>query len=96
MVEFHSLSDWSEIPGMARFLRQTMRSRGYEKHIWVGDANFTASPMMFWGMPVPPYTPNQKAAIQKTLHALANPRHRWHTEVMRWFRADKLGGWSRR
>lgn len=31
VVEFHSLSDWSEISGMARFLRQTMQQHGYEK-----------------------------------------------------------------
>lgn len=75
VVEFHSLSDWSEISGMARFLRQTMREYGYEKPIWVGDVNYTASPLMFWGVPVPPHTEKQKPAIEATLKALAQSGH---------------------
>ncbi len=92
VVEFHSLSDWSEISGMARFLRQTMQQRGYEKPIWVGDVNYTASPMMFWGMPVPPYTENQKSAIEATLKALAQPRHPRHAEALAWLRAEQARG----
>jgi hypothetical protein len=89
IVEFHSLSDWSEISGMTRFLRQTMRERGYEKPIWVGDVNYTASPLMFWGMPLPPYTEEQKTAIQSTLSALANQKNPHHKEAMDWFRAEQ-------
>ncbi|MGQ9576332.1 MAG: hypothetical protein ACUVUC_13540 [Thermoguttaceae bacterium] len=92
VVEFHSLSDWSEITGMARFLRQTMRRYGYEKPIWVGDVNYTASPLMFWGIPVPPYTEKQKPAIQATLDALARPGHPRHSEAMAWFRAEQSRG----
>jgi hypothetical protein len=89
IVEFHSLSDWSEITGMTRFLRQTMRKHGYEKPIWVGDVNYTASPMLFWGIPIPPYTEEQKPAIVETVRILASPRHRRHAEVMAWFRAEQ-------
>jgi len=89
VVEFHSLSDWSEITGMTRFLRQTMRKRGYEKPIWVGDVNYTASPMLFWGIPIPPFTAKQKPAIVETLRILANPRHPRHAQVMAWFRAEQ-------
>jgi hypothetical protein len=92
VVEFHSLSDWSEISGMARFLRQTMRHYGYEKPIWVGDVNYTASPLMFWGIPVPPYTEKQKPAIQTTLQALARPAHPRHAEAMGWLRAEQSRG----
>jgi len=92
VVEFHSLSDWSEISGMARFLRQTMRAHGYEKPIWVGDVNYTASPLMFWGIPVPPYTEKQKPAIEATLQALARPRHPGHAEAERWLRAEQSRG----
>lgn len=92
VVEFHSLSDWSEIPGMARFLRRTMRERGYEKPIWVGDVNYTASPLEFWGMPVPPYTDRQKPDIDATLRALANKRHPRHRLAMEWFRAEQARG----
>jgi len=92
VVEFHSLSDWSEITGMTRFLKQTMRQRGYEKPIWVGDVNYTASPMVFWGIPVPPYTNAQKPAITATLKALSNPLHPRHAECMRWFRAEQARG----
>lgn len=92
LVEFHSLSDWSEISGMTRFLRQTMRRHGYEKPIWVGDVNYTASPMLFWGVPVPPYTEKQKPAIVETVRILANPRHRRHAEVEAWFRAEQACG----
>jgi len=92
VVEFHSLSDWSEISGMARFLRLTMRQHGYEKPIWVGDVNYTASPMMFWGIPVPPYTQHQKPAIEATLKALSNPHHPRHAETEAWFRAEQSRG----
>ncbi len=92
VVEFHSLSDWSEISGMARFLRQTMQQYGYEKPIWVGDVNYTASPMMFWGAPVPPYTEAQKSAIQTTLTALAQSRHPKHAEAIAWLRAEQAKG----
>jgi hypothetical protein len=92
VVEFHSLSDWSEISGMARFLRQTMSQHGYEKPIWVGDVNYTASPLMFWGIPVPPYTEQQKPAIQNTLQALARPGDPRHTEAMAWLRAEQSWG----
>ncbi|NLH72964.1 MAG: hypothetical protein GX456_07915 [Verrucomicrobia bacterium] len=92
VVEFHSLSDWSEITGMTRFLRNTMHKYGYEKPIWVGDVNYTASPMMFWGVPVPPYTEKQKSAIAETLRILANPNHARHAEVMAWFRAEQACG----
>jgi hypothetical protein len=92
VVEFHSLSDWSEISGMARFLRQTMQDYGYQKPIWVGDVNYTASPLMFWGIPVPPYTEKQKPAIQSTLDALARPWHPRHTEAMAWLRAEQSRG----
>ena len=92
VVEFHSLSDWSEISGMARFLRQTMRQYGYEKPIWVGDVNYTASPLMFWGIPAPPYTQQQKPAIEATLQALARPWHPRHTEAMAWLRAEQSRG----
>jgi hypothetical protein len=92
VVEFHSLSDWSEIAGMARFLRKTMRERGYEKPIWVGDVNYTASPLVFWGQPVPPYTDRQKPAINATLNALANARHPQHDRAMAWFRAEQSSG----
>ncbi len=91
-VEFHSLSDWSEISGMARFLRQTMAQNGYEKPIWVGDVNYTASPLMFWGVPVPPYTERQKPAIEATLTALARPRHPRHAEAVAWLRAEQARG----
>ncbi|MGC8743669.1 MAG: hypothetical protein ACP5T0_07315 [Verrucomicrobiia bacterium] len=89
VVEFHSLSDWSEISGMTRFIRRVMRQNGYEKPIWVGDVNYTASPLMFWGMPVPPYTDSQKSAIQSTLTALANAKNPRHKEAMEWFRAEQ-------
>jgi len=92
IVEFHSLSDWTEISGMARFLRQTMHGYGYEKPVWVGDVNYTASPLTFWGVPVPPYTERQKPAIEETLNALANPRHNRHREVEEWFRAEQARG----
>jgi hypothetical protein len=92
VVEFHSLSDWSEISGMARFLRQTMRERGYEKPIWVGDVNYTASPLVFWGIPVPPYTEKHKPAIEATLQAVANPRHPRHAEATAWLRAEQSKG----
>lgn len=92
VVEFHSLSDWSEIPGMARFLRKTMHEYGYEKPIWVGDVNYTASPLMFWGIPVPPYMEKQKPAIEATLQALARPRHPRHAEAERWLRAEQSRG----
>lgn len=89
IVEFHSLSDWSEISGMTRFIRNLMRQNGYEKPIWVGDVNYTASPMMFWNIPVPPYTEEQKTAIQSTLQALANSKNPRHKEAMEWFRAEQ-------
>jgi hypothetical protein len=92
VVEFHSLSDWSEISGMARFLRQTMQEHGYQKPIWVGDVNYTASPLMFWGIPVPPYTEKQKPAIQSTLDALARPWHPRHAEAIAWLRAEQARG----
>ncbi len=92
VVEFHSLSDWTEICGMARFLRQTMRERGYQKPIWVGDVNCTASPMMFWHQPVPPYTTAQQDGIEKTLRALRNARDPAHAEAMAWFRAEQSRG----
>ena len=92
VVEFHSLSDWSEISGMAWLLRQTMRQHGYEKPIWVGDVNYTASPLMFWGMPVPPYTDKQKPAIQTTLQALARPWHPRHAEATAWLRPEQSRG----
>ncbi|MCM8768536.1 MAG: hypothetical protein NC911_02470 [Candidatus Omnitrophica bacterium] len=92
IVEFHSLSDWSEISGMARFLRQTMQQYGYEKPIWVGDVNYTASPMMFWDVPVPPYTEAQKPAIETTLRALSQPNHPKHAEAIAWLRAEQAKG----
>ncbi|MCM8788837.1 MAG: hypothetical protein NC907_03500 [Candidatus Omnitrophica bacterium] len=92
IVEFHSLSDWSEISGMARFLRQTMRQYGYEKPIWVGDVNYTASPMMFWGEPVPPYTYSQKSSIETTLKALSQSNHPKHDVAIRWLRAEQAKG----
>jgi len=92
VVEFHSLSDWTEIIGMSRFLRRLMHENGYEKPIWVGDVNYTASPMMFWGMPVPPYTEKQKAGIEETLRALANPKHPKHASTEAWFRAEQAKG----
>ncbi|MCX7804820.1 MAG: hypothetical protein N3A38_06470, partial [Planctomycetota bacterium] len=91
-VEFHSLSDWSEIPGMTRFIRATMRERGYEKPIWVGDVNYTASPLVFWDIPVPPYTETQLPGIRATLDALASPRHPRHAGAMAWFRAEQSRG----
>lgn len=92
VVEFHSLSDWSEIPGMSRFLRRIMRDNGYEKPIWVGDVNFTASPLMFWGTPVPPYTAEQKPRIEQTLRALADAKNPQHAAVEAWFRAEQSRG----
>ncbi|MDH7599962.1 MAG: hypothetical protein QHH07_10080, partial [Sedimentisphaerales bacterium] len=92
VVEFHSLSDWSEISGMARFLRETMRQYGYHKPSWVGDVNYTASPLMFWGIPIPPYTEKQKSAIEDTLQALARARHPRHAEAERWLRAEQSRG----
>jgi len=92
VAEFHSLSDWSEISGMARFIRQTMRHHGYEKPVWVGDVNYTASPLMFWGMPIPPYTEKQKPAIDATIKALSNPRNPRHNQAMAWFRLEQARG----
>jgi len=92
VVEFHSLSDWSEISGMARFLRRTMREHGYEKPIWAGDVNYTASPLMFWGVPVPPYTDRQKPAIEATLKAVAQPHHPRHAEAVAWLRMEQARG----
>ncbi|MGQ9698166.1 MAG: hypothetical protein ACUVRO_09260 [Armatimonadota bacterium] len=92
IVEFHSLSDWTEISGMGRFLRQTMRQHRYEKPIWVGDVNYTAPPLLFWGIPVPPYTDTQKPAIEATLQALASARHPRHAEAESWLRAEQSRG----
>lgn len=92
VVEFHSLSDWTEIMGMTRFLRGLMKERGYEKPIWVGDVNYTASPLLFWENPVPPYTKEQKPALIEIVRILANPKHPKYTKVEAWFRAEQSSG----
>jgi len=91
-VEFHSLSDWTEILGTARFLRTEMRKNGCEKPIWVGDVNLTAPPLLCWGVVTPPYTADQKARIEETLRILKNPKHPRYNEVEGWFRMEQASG----
>ncbi|MCX7598675.1 MAG: hypothetical protein N2512_07370 [Armatimonadetes bacterium] len=88
-VEYHSLSDWTEVFGTARFLREEMRKRGYEKPIWAGDVNFNINPMLWWGQPNYPYTAAQKPAILKWLAAMKNPRDQLHAQAEKWFRAEQ-------
>jgi hypothetical protein len=80
VVAFHAMSDWSEISDMGRFLRQTMQDYGYEKPIWVGNVNYTASPSLFLG---------SACTAETTLHALASGQHPRHAEVEIWFRAEQ-------
>lgn len=88
-VEFHSLGDWTEIVGTAKFLRSAMRRHGCEKSIWAGDINFTLNPMLWWGKPYYPYTAEQKGDIERWLQAMRNPGHPRHAEALRWFRAEQ-------
>jgi hypothetical protein len=88
-VEFHSLGDWTEIAGAARFLRGEMEKNGYQKPIWVGDVNYSLNPMIFWGQPFYPYTPEQKDEILKWLRAMGTASDPRHEEAVRWFRAEQ-------
>lgn len=88
-VEYHSLSDWTEVFATVRFLREEMRKHGYEKPIWAGDVNFNINPMLWWGRPNYPYTGAQKNAILKWLAAMKNPKDPLHAQAQRWFRAEQ-------
>ncbi|MBC7287802.1 MAG: hypothetical protein H5T86_07110 [Armatimonadetes bacterium] len=88
-VEYHSLSDWTEVFGTVRYLREQMRRHGYEKPIWAGDVNFSINPMLWWGQPNYPYTPDQKNEILKWLAAMKNASSPLHAQAEKWFRAEQ-------
>ena len=89
VVEYHSLSDWTEVFGTARFLRGEMHKHGYEKPLWAGDVNFNINPMLWWGQANYPYVAAQKNAILKWLQAMKNPRDPLHKQAEAWFRAEQ-------
>ncbi len=89
VVEFHSLSDYTEIPTMARHLRSVMRELGIEKPIWVGDVNLSLNPMIYHNMPNYPYTQDQLPRIRRWLAALKNKQDARHDLALRWFRAEQ-------
>ena len=87
VVEFHSLGDWTEIIGWTKFLRAEMEKNGYQKPIWVGDANFSMYPMIFYNIPYYPYVKNQKKRILKVLAAV--DKNLPNDETVRWFRGEQ-------
>jgi hypothetical protein len=89
VVEYHSLSDWTEVFATARFLRAEMHKHGYEKPLWAGDVNFNINPMLWWGQVNYPYVPAQKNQILKWLQAMKNPRDPLHSQAEAWFRAEQ-------
>ncbi len=89
VVEFHSLGDWTEIIGSARFLRSEMRKLGYQKPIWVGDLNFNINPMLWHGQAYYPYVPAQKEAIHQWLVAMRDRNNPRHPRAVPWFRAEQ-------
>ncbi len=89
IVEFHSLSDWTEIIGTTDFLRREMQKNGYEKPIWAGDVNYSINPMMFHGGASYPYVKKQKRAILKTFDAMKRKGNPQHAQTKKWFRAEQ-------
>ncbi len=89
VVEFHSLGDWTEIIGTARFLRAEMQRLGYQKPIWAGDVNLNLNPMIWWNRPFYPYVAAQKADILKWIAAMKNARDPLHAQASRWFRTEQ-------
>jgi hypothetical protein len=88
-IEFHSLGDWTEIIGAARFLRGRMARHGYQKPIWAGDVNFSVNPMIWWGRPFFPYVIDQKSEILAWIKAVNEPGNLRHEQAIRWFRAEQ-------
>ncbi|MGC8668792.1 MAG: hypothetical protein ACP5VE_11830 [Chthonomonadales bacterium] len=88
-IEFHSLSDYTEIAPTARFLRAEMRRYGYQKPIWVGDANASINPMVWWGKANYPYVPSQVPKILEWIGALKDARNPRHSEAVAWFRKEQ-------
>jgi len=89
VVEFHSLSDYTEVPATARFLRAEMARYGYQKPIWVGDANASINPMVWWGRANYPYVASQIPKILDWIGALKDARNPRHGEAVAWFRREQ-------
>lgn len=88
-AEFHSLSDYTEIAATARFLRAEMLRRGYQKPIWVGDANASLNPMVWWGKANYPYVQSQVPKIVEWIGALKDPHNSRHGQAEAWFRKEQ-------
>jgi hypothetical protein len=88
-VEFHSLSDWSDVFATVRFLRGEMSKHGYGKPIWAGDVNANINPMLWWNHGNYPYVDAQKQGILSWINAMKTPTHAMHRVAEKWFRAEQ-------
>lgn len=91
LVDYHSLSDWSELAPVARELRAAMRAGAGERPLWVGDMNATVNPMLWWNQPNYPYVSAQVPALKAWLNDLVQPFSPRHAAAVRWLRAEQAG-----
>lgn len=106
IVDFHSLTDSTEILPTVAWLRQEMARRGYERPIWVGDT-WGGSTLAGYG-PVAcpagpraallshPATEADRCQVAAALAALRGNDDPGHEEALRWIRAESAAGTVRK
>jgi hypothetical protein len=102
IVDFHSLGDYTEIPGTVKWLRAEMSKRGWNKPIWIGDA-MGISPLLAYGIESPQkgllsaraFFPATEATRPQAAQAISSLRRKGspsHPAAVEWLRAEQAKG----
>lgn len=101
VIDFHSLSDYSEIPATVKWLKKEMEKRKVNKPIFIGDA-FPMSPLLAYGfedceegfLNAKPFYPITSETRCKAADVIKDVRFTTgrHKETVEWLRINTAAG----
>ncbi|MBI4439744.1 hypothetical protein HY638_02120 [Candidatus Woesearchaeota archaeon] len=106
IIDIHSLSDYSELPATARWLRNEMSRRGTSREIYAGDA-FPMSPLLAYGLEsckpgifaakeFYPVTSETRCEASRIIDAIRKKSDPSHDESLRWLEKQVAIGLTRK
>ncbi|NUN11982.1 hypothetical protein HUU53_05060, partial [Candidatus Micrarchaeota archaeon] len=106
VIDFHSLSDYTEIDSTVKWLNEEMEKRGTNKEIYIGDA-FPASPLLAYGVEscnsglfsakeFYPVTSKTRCEAANLIDALRKQSKQDHKNAVAWVEAHTSIGLTRK
>lgn len=86
IIEWHALGDYTEVPGTTAFIRRKLADLGFNKEIWVGDANSApeVGTLAAWFS-----KETYEGESGNINQILKTPTHKKYAEVRKWYRREQ-------